>query len=479
MHRRGRGYAAPMAEPRTLPRMRAGRMPLARSAATAARWPIGVALTSWRYLWRTTPIHRSDEAGCWPDDGPPPLPRGLVDEQVQRVGDGAGPLFHRRYVAVIRDAELGPEELMARLQRDPDSAAPSEFATFKKTAGNAEAMRPGDEFVVRMPGPWDGPVRVVDVGPRSFRLMTLEGHLEAGQIAFRVDGKGDRVEFEIESWARSGDRLSNLLYDRLRMSKEIQLHMWTSFLERVIRLSGGKREGGLRIDTRRVERVPASPMGELDEVRAREVNIDLSRIAEYTPENGWNADDVRKALPSESPGDPEPGGSWETARTIARDYDFAEPSVVEGVFDRDEPLEERTMLLILHYHGLKIRVGVRVGDVYDEERELDGRRGRVFGWNYRTLEGHVEMGQMDWQVWKFLDSGEVVFRISSFSRRAGRGNPLLRLGFRLIGRREQLRFLKLTSERMARLTAERIGRPAPAGEASVSVRTARSTQSTS
>ena len=66
------------------------------------------------------------------------------------------------------------------------------------------------------------------------------------------------------------------------------------------------------------------------------------------------------------------------------------------------------MLLILHFHGLKIRVGVRVGDVYDEERELDGRRGRVFGWNYRTLEGHVEMGQMDWQVWKFPDSGEVV-----------------------------------------------------------------------
>jgi hypothetical protein len=57
------------------------------------------------------------------------------------------------------------------------------------------------------------------------------------------------------SWARSGDRLSDLVYDRLRMSKEVQLHMWTSFLERVIRLSGGTRAGGLRIDTRRVEEV--------------------------------------------------------------------------------------------------------------------------------------------------------------------------------------------------------------------------------
>ena len=74
--------------------------------------------------------------------------------------------------------------------------------------------------------------------------------------AFRATGGGDEIAFEIESWARSGDRLSDLLYDRLRMSKEVQLHMWTSFLERVIRLSGGTRARGLRIETLRVEEVP-------------------------------------------------------------------------------------------------------------------------------------------------------------------------------------------------------------------------------
>jgi uncharacterized protein (UPF0548 family) len=145
-------------------------------------------------------------------------------------------------------------------------------------------------------------------------------------------------------------------------------------------------------------------------------------------------------------------GSWETAWRIARNYDFADRSIVEAVFDREAPLEDRTMLLILHFHGLRIHVGVRVGDVYDEERELDGRPGRVAGWNYRTLEGHVEQGQMDWQVWKFPDTGEVLFRISSFSRPAGTGNPFLKLGFKLFGRREQLRFLRLAAERMARLT---------------------------
>jgi hypothetical protein len=235
---------------------RSSKLPLTRSVGIAARWPLGMALTSWRYLWRTTPLYRAEEAGSWAEDAPPPLPHGSIDAEAQRVADGAGPLFHRLYRADIRGASLHPEELMARLQADPDSAAPSEFATFRKVSGDQGTMRPGDEYIVRMPGPWDGPVRVVDVSASSFRFMTLAGHLEAGQIAFRVDGGDDRIRFEIESWARSGDRLSNLLYDRMRMAKEIQLHMWVSFLERIIGMSGGQRDGGLRIETRRVEDVP-------------------------------------------------------------------------------------------------------------------------------------------------------------------------------------------------------------------------------
>jgi hypothetical protein len=114
-------------------------------------------------------------------------------------------------------------------------------------------MALGDEFVVRMPGPWDGPVRVVALQPTSFRLATLNGHLEAGQIEFTASRDGDRLVFGIESWARSGDRLSDLLYDRVRMAKEIQLHMWTSLLERVARAAGGRITGGIEIETRRVD----------------------------------------------------------------------------------------------------------------------------------------------------------------------------------------------------------------------------------
>jgi hypothetical protein len=114
-------------------------------------------------------------------------------------------------------------------------------------------MRVGDEFVVRMPAPWDGPIRVVEVTHTSFRFVTLDGHLEAGQIEWRAADVDDVLVFEIESWARGGDHLSYLVHDRFRMAKEVQLHMWTRVIERVSRRAGGTLVDGIDVETRRVE----------------------------------------------------------------------------------------------------------------------------------------------------------------------------------------------------------------------------------
>jgi hypothetical protein len=219
---------------------------------TAATWPVGIALTSWDYMWRTTPMHRQEVSpSTWPPL--PELPAGVSAEEVQGPGDGAGPLFHRRYRVRIRDCRLGADELMEAIQRSPNATAPATFARFQRVDGGRGRLSVGDEFVVRMPGPWDGPVRVVQAGPRSFRLATLAGHLEAGQIEFRVAPDGEsRLVFEIESWARSSTPLVNLLYHRLRMAKEVQAHMWISFLERVVRMSRGRMTGGIELYTERL-----------------------------------------------------------------------------------------------------------------------------------------------------------------------------------------------------------------------------------
>ena len=162
---------------------------------TAARWPLGVAATSWSYLWRVTPLHRREQPGTWLQDGPHPLPSGAPTAGIQTPEDGAGPLLHRHYRARIRDARLGAEALIAQLGTDPNRVAPGGLAKFEKLSGPDARIAVGDEWVVRMPGPWDGPVRVVHVTPTSFRFATLDGHLEAGQIEWHAADEGGELRF--------------------------------------------------------------------------------------------------------------------------------------------------------------------------------------------------------------------------------------------------------------------------------------------
>ena len=170
--------------------------PTSRWLITAS-WPLGVALTSWDYMWRTTPMWRREAPGSLESPLPALLsyPAGVSSQDVQGHEDGYGPLFHRRYRTRIRGSSLGAAELMGKLQADLNRAAPTKFARFQMLRGERGGLSVGDEYVVRMPGPWDGPVRVVGVGSYSFRLATLAGHLEAGQIEFRRRGRrfGPRV----------------------------------------------------------------------------------------------------------------------------------------------------------------------------------------------------------------------------------------------------------------------------------------------
>lgn len=185
----------------------------------------------------------------------------------------------------------------------------------------------------------------------------------------------------------------------------------------------------------------------LNDLHGRRLNFDPTDLTD----EGWHRDDYCQPLPSEDPGQPEPGGAWEIASRLSRSYAFADPTLVEAHYDAAEPLEGRDMLLILHAIGLRFYAGVRAGGVADEERQIEGRPVQVSAWGYRTLDGHVEAGQRDYEVRKWLDTGEVDFRTHAVSRPAAM-SPAVQIGFRLLARHKQVEFGRRACVRMAFLT---------------------------
>lgn len=240
------------------------RAPTPRNAVhSAVRWARGTASVALRYPFEAVPPwRRAAPEGPAGAAAIPDLARPWPGEAatLQRVADGVGPLFHRRYWIEVAGAELGPTELVTRLLEDVNAAAPSTIGRFEDASGRpVGALQVGEECRVHLPGPWAAPVRLVDVQDDTFTLATLIGHIEAGEITFRALRPPGRavLRFEIESWARSSAPLLHVLYDVVPIARELQVVMWSRMCRNVVDLAGGTAAHGVRVHT---ERRPWPPM---------------------------------------------------------------------------------------------------------------------------------------------------------------------------------------------------------------------------
>ena len=169
----------------------------------------------------------------------------------------------------------------------------------------------------------------------------------------------------------------------------------------------------------------------------------------------WHVDHRQTVLPAEAPGPPVTGGPFRVAHQALTDYEFADPALVRAVYDEAAPLEGRDMLLEGRFLWLRFAMPVRVGGVVDGTEVRDGRPVHRFGWHYRTLEGHLERGQMDYDLLKWSDTGEVEVRIRAYSRRGDIPNPIVRTGFAVFGRWVQMRFHDRAADRLRALVEQR------------------------
>lgn len=198
----------------------------------------------------------------------------------------------------------------------------------------------------------------------------------------------------------------------------------------------------------------------LDALREARSNLDLTDTRARTEAAGWHIDAHEAELTPEPPGPPLPPddarASWAVAGDLVRHFAFPDPSLLTGIFSPEEPLPGRPMLLRARFLGLTFWFGARVGREIDEVRDTEVGPVHVYGFDYATLEGHFERGQITFEVRKEERSGRVLFHIDSFSRAGVIRNPVYRVGFKLFGRRLQLRFARTAMERMQRFVKQEV-----------------------
>jgi hypothetical protein len=157
----------------------------------------------------------------------------LEGHERQNIKDGYGAAYHRVYAVTFPGSLAEAKKALADLQSNPDRFSPHLLASFEKVSGKDGELNAKDEFQVHITGPWNGPVRVEHVSDEEFHLVTLEGHLEAGEIKFRLtELRPGLLLFQIESLARSRDGVVDFFYDKLPIAKMAQTEMWSSFCKK-------------------------------------------------------------------------------------------------------------------------------------------------------------------------------------------------------------------------------------------------------
>jgi len=380
---------------------------------------------------------------------------------LQLPSNGYGKLIHRQYSIKFKCKETA-REIVDLISCNPNQFCNEAMATFEKTTGASESMEAGDEYLIRISGPWNGPVRVIEREATSFALATRDRHLEAGFIEFKVDDvDGQRRRLTIQSWATSGGPLVWITYALLRVTKLAQTALWTEFCTRVADRFEDGSESDVQISDSSFALSNRNPIdndkrtaNELAELQERGFNYD---VQSYSPDDSsWRHDSYVTTVGKESPGPPVEGGLFMTAKQIVSEYRFPDPRRVVGKFDSASPLDGRNMLLDAKFAGVRVQFAVRIVEVVDREIQLDEGDCCEWGYAYRTLDGHWEVGQITFLLRKSYESGEVKFLINAYSRTGRIPNPLYRFGFWLLGRKVQTNFAKRCLNRLVQMTHDEI-----------------------
>ena len=127
----------------------------------------------------------------------------------------------------------------------------------------------------------------------------------------------------------------------------------------------------------------ASALGSL---RGRQVNYDPAHAPEDgSPEGHWHVDSGAVLIGHEPPGDPVPDGPWEIARELVTRYEFADERILRAVYDQDQDLLGRDMLLEGRFLFLRFCSACASADVCNGTRGTATAAEPRLSWGCRSL----------------------------------------------------------------------------------------------
>ena len=171
----------------------------------------------------------------------------------QTASEGVGFLLQRQYTGVIAGAKVTAKDLIELLLRDFTMMAPASLAKFTRPPGKSGPLKVGDEMEVNIRMAGVSKVRVIEITPRSFTLLTMSEHPEAGRISFAArerDG-GAFLDLRVRSRARSGSFYQLIGY--LILGKAMQTKVWTEFVRSAATASGGRILKPVKVETYKVD----------------------------------------------------------------------------------------------------------------------------------------------------------------------------------------------------------------------------------
>lgn len=164
--------------------------------------------------------------------------RRLADGQQEQLPDdgGVGPLRRKRVWVDVSGSRMTPEELMTRVRRRFGDLTAS-FLNMRAEPGAATTIEEDSTLTLSVPLRGHVQVRVAEVEPRVFTLVTLAGHPLSGAVRFLSEARGHDLRFEIQVFDRAANVIDLVLMRTL--GERMQDASWREMAENVAKESGG------------------------------------------------------------------------------------------------------------------------------------------------------------------------------------------------------------------------------------------------